>query len=118
MYQQISNTLGCASLSLFTLGLCATSFTAMNIVRMIENAGKLAKLTQDMEEKLNRIPQSHLNGIEALPLELWSQIIEHLLDPYLQPMKRQCWDLPRVLELRLLCRKFRDMSITRQRANL
>jgi hypothetical protein len=90
----------------------------MNIIRKVENARQLAKLTQEMEEKLSRIPKSHLNGIEALPLELWSQIIEHVLDPYLQRMKRQCWDLPMVLELRLVCRKSRNMSITRQRANL
>jgi hypothetical protein len=80
----------------------------MFIIRMIESARRQAKLNREREEKLSKIPQSRLKGIEALPVELWSQIIGLLLDPYVYRLRRQCSGLIGILELRLVCSESRD----------
>jgi len=91
----------------FMGGLCAISSPAVYTFRMIERAREQAKLAQEAKERLRQIPQSCLNGVEALPVELWSQIIGYVLDPYLQHKERQCYDIWRVLELRLVCREYK-----------
>jgi hypothetical protein len=93
---------------LFTLGLCAVGFGfgTMNIISTIRTARARGKLAKMLEEQLDLIPRSHLTGINALPVELWSHIIECVLDPHLQHKQRQCHALPQILKLRLVCRKF------------
>jgi len=90
----------------FVGGLCA--IPAVYTIRMIERAREKARLTQEAKERLRQIPQSCLNGVEALPVELWSQIINYLVDPYLQHKERQCYDMRKVLEVRLVCREYRN----------
>jgi hypothetical protein len=85
----------------------------MFIIRMIESARRQAKLNWEREEKLSKVPQSRLKGIEALPVELWSQIIGLLLDPYVYRRRRQCSGLIRILELRLVCCESRDTVVVR-----
>jgi hypothetical protein len=93
---------------LFTLGLCGVGFGfgTMNIISTIRTAQARDKRAKMLEEQLDLIPRSHLTGINALPVELWSQIIECVLDPILQHKKRQCDALPQILKIRLVCRKF------------
>jgi hypothetical protein len=98
---------------LFTLGLRAISFAMMNIVRTIKIAWERAKRTRALKEKLALIPQSQLSGINALPVELWCKVIEHVLDPHMQHKERQCYTLPEILKLRLVCRKSRDNQFKR-----
>ena len=86
-------------------GLCAIS---VHTIRMIERAREKARLAQEAKERLRQIPQSCLNGVEALPVELWSQIIHYLVDPYLQHEERQCYGMRKVLEMRLVCREYRN----------
>jgi len=90
----------------FVGGLC--TIPAVYTIRMIERAREKARLTQEAKERLRQIPQSCLNGVEALPVELWSQIINYLVDPYLQHKERQCYDMRKVLEVRLVCREYRN----------
>jgi hypothetical protein len=90
---------------LFTLGLSAISFGTMNIIHTVKTAWAQAKRTRALKEKLALIPQSPLSGINALPVELWCKIIAHVLDPHLQHKERQCYTLPEILKLRLVCRK-------------
>ena len=90
----------------FVGGLCA--IPAVYTIRMIERAREKARLKQEAKERLRQIPQSCLNGVEALPVELWSQIINYLVDPYLQHKERQCYDMRKVLEVRLVCREYRN----------
>jgi len=89
-------------------GLCAISSPAVYTIRMIERARKKARLAQEAKERLRQIPQSCLNGVEALPVELWNQIIHYLVDPYLQHKERQWFDMRKVLELRLVCREYKN----------
>jgi len=89
----------------FMGGLCSP---AVYIIRMIERARENARLAQEAKERLRWIPQSCLNGVEALPVELWSQIIHYLVDPYLQHKERQCYAMRNVLEMRLVCREYRN----------
>ena len=89
---------------LFTLFLSALSFGAMNIIHIVKTACAQSKRTRALKEKLALIPQSQLSGINALPVELWSQIIERVLDAHLQYKERQCYTLPEILKLRLVCR--------------
>jgi hypothetical protein len=90
---------------LFTLGLCMAGFGMMNFLSTIKTARAQAKHARVLEEMLDSIPESHLTGVNALPVELWSQIIERVLDPPLQHNERQCYVLPQILMLRLVCRK-------------
>jgi hypothetical protein len=99
---------------LFTLGLCAVGFGTMNISSTMKTARARGKRARMLEEKLDLIPRSHLTGINTLPVELWSQIIECVLDPHLQ-QKRQCYAVPQILKMRLVCRKF---CYTRARSSL
>jgi len=89
----------------FMGGLCSP---AVYTIRMIERAREKARLTQEAKERLRQIPQSCLNGVEALPVELWSQIIHRLVDPYLQHKERQCYGMREVLKIRLVCREYRN----------
>jgi len=89
----------------FMGGLCSP---AVYTIRMVERAREKARLAQEAKERLRQIPQSCLNGVEALPVELWSQIIHHLVDPYLQHKERQCYGMREVLEIRLVCREYRN----------
>ncbi|CAG5156438.1 uncharacterized protein ALTATR162_LOCUS4236 [Alternaria atra] len=83
----------------------------MNIIRTVKNAQRQAGINRELRKKLKKIPESRLNGIHALPVELWSQILEHVLDPYLQHETR-CHSLLRILELRSVCHAF-DEEIQR-----
>ena len=89
-------------------GLCAISSPAVYTIRMIERAREKARFAQEAKERLRQIPESRLNGVGALPVELWSQIIGFVLDPYLQHKERQCYGMRRVLEMRLVCREYRN----------
>ncbi|KAI4695441.1 uncharacterized protein J4E84_002067 [Alternaria hordeiaustralica] len=93
-------------------GLCAVSFPAVYTIRMIERAREKARLAQEAKKRLRQIPQSCLDGVEALPVELWSQIIGYVLDPYLLHKERQCYGIRKVLEMRLVCHTF-DKEIQR-----
>ena len=104
MFRQTINILGRASFTLFTLSLYAIRFGTMNIIRTIKNAQRQAEINRELRKKLKKIPESRLNGIHALPVELWSQILEHVLDPYLQHETR-CYSLLSILDLRSVCRK-------------
>ena len=93
---------------LFTRGMCAYIMGPMDRIRTHKNMQRKAELDQGLRdilgklsrEKLRNIPESRLNGIHALPVELWSQII----DLCFQPRRRQCRDVFRVLRLRFVCR--------------
>jgi hypothetical protein len=97
---------------LFTRGMCAYIMGPMDRIRTHKNMQRKAELDQGLRdilgklsrEKLRNIPESRLNGIHALPVELWSQIIKHVLDLCFQPRRRQCRDVFRVLRLRFVCR--------------
>ncbi|CAN9437930.1 unnamed protein product [Alternaria alternata] len=92
----------------------------MDRIRTHKNMQRKAELDQGLRdilgklsrEKLRNIPESRLNGIHALPVELWSQIIKHVLDLCFQPRRRRCRDVFRVLRLRFVCRAF-DEEIRR-----
>jgi hypothetical protein len=87
----------------------------MNIIRMIKNARRQADFSHELKEKLEKIPESRLNGIQTLPVELWSEIIGSVLDQHMQHTRRQCYSIHRVLELRLVCRKSQlNWVLTRQ----
>ena len=92
----------------FMGSLCAIGSPAVYTIRMIGRAREKARLAQEAKEGLRQIPQSCLNGVEALPVELWSEIIHYLVDPYLQHKERQCYDVRKVLEVRLVCREYRN----------
>jgi len=94
----------------FMSGVRAIGYPAMYSIRMIERAEKQARLAKEAKERLKQIPQSCLNGVEALPVELWSQIIGYALDPYLQHKERQCYGMRRVLDLRFVCREYENAS--------
>ncbi|KAF2850912.1 hypothetical protein T440DRAFT_478812 [Plenodomus tracheiphilus IPT5] len=74
----------------------------MNIIHSFKTYHKHQILNRERTQLLSKIPQSQLAGIEALPLELWGQIINYVLDPHLQ-RQTQCYTLPQVLKLRLVC---------------
>ena len=107
MFRHIINLLGRTIFHLFTLGLCIIDIGIMNIIRAISNARRHAEISRELREKLDKIPESRLNGIQSLPVELWSEIIGLVLDPYLLCKRRQCHSILRILELRLVCRMFR-----------
>jgi hypothetical protein len=58
---------------------------------------------------LNEIPESQLLGIDALPIELWSAIIEYVVARHLRDT---CYHYPRTSEMRhdlgmrLVCRRW------------
>lgn len=96
----------------FMVGLCAVSSCLMYIIRLIESAREKARFAKEVKERLRQIPQSCLNGVEALPVELWSQVVGFLVDPYLQHKELQCDGLHTVLDLRLVCREYRNVLPT------
>ena len=97
---------------LFTRGMCAYILGTTDRIRTHKNMQRKAELDQGLrdilgeflKEKVGNIPESRLDGIHALPVELWSQIIKHVLDLCFQPRRRQCRDIFRVLRLRFVCR--------------
>ncbi|KAG9185333.1 hypothetical protein G6011_07877 [Alternaria panax] len=105
---------------LFMRSLRAIGINAIDSVRTNRVARRQAEVAQELKEllrelsreKLRNIAESRLDGIQALPVELWSQIIEHVMDPCLQYRKRQCRDMLKVLKLRIVCRAF-DKEIRR-----
>jgi hypothetical protein len=44
-------------------------------------------------------------GISALPVELWSLVIEHVVLQHLGDTRLQYWELPNILKIRLVCRQ-------------
>jgi hypothetical protein len=51
------------------------------------------------------MPESLLSGIDALPIELWSLIIEYVVVQQLGDTRLQCFDLPDILDQRFVCRE-------------
>jgi hypothetical protein len=49
------------------------------------------------------MPESLLSGIDALPIELWSLIIEYVVVQQLGDTRLQCFDLPDILDQRFVC---------------
>jgi hypothetical protein len=85
---------------LLTFGLGASTVAiTMNVIAIFKT--QLRRAAQ-----LSSILGSHLPGISALPIELWSLIIEYVVVEQLGGDTRlQCLELPTILKIRLVCRQ-------------
>lgn len=77
----------------------------MNVIGKLKEQHRRAKKEHENLKKLAVIPDSRINGIGGLPIELWSLVIEFMVTEELGDPRLQCWELPSVLESRLVCRK-------------
>jgi hypothetical protein len=77
----------------------------MNVVGKFKEKHRRAKKESEDQRKLEVIPTSRINGIAALPVELWSIILEHVVTSQLGPPSVQCWTISDILDQRLVCRK-------------
>ncbi|EAT85310.1 hypothetical protein SNOG_07844 [Parastagonospora nodorum SN15] len=77
----------------------------MNVVGKFKEKHRRAKEESEDQKKLEAIPISRINGIGALPVELWSIILEHVVTSQLSPSSVQCWTMSDMLDQRLVCRK-------------
>jgi hypothetical protein len=71
---------------------------AMNIIAKLKGKRREAL-------RLSDIPKSSILGISALPVELWSLVIEHVVLQHLGDKRLQCRELPDILKSRLVCRQ-------------
>ncbi|KAF2829900.1 hypothetical protein CC86DRAFT_403238 [Ophiobolus disseminans] len=70
----------------------------MNIIKRL--------MEQRIQAKRRVIPVSRLNGICALPVELWIMVIEHVVHEQLGDPRFPCYDLDKILRSRLVCHVF------------
>ncbi|KAH5879130.1 hypothetical protein HBI91_029210 [Parastagonospora nodorum] len=78
----------------------------MNVVGKFKEKHRRAKEESEDQKKLEAIPISRINGIGALPVELWSIILEHVVTSQLSPSSVQCWTMSDMLDQRLVCHVF------------
>ncbi|CAO2651291.1 Nn.00g095880.m01.CDS01 [Neocucurbitaria sp. VM-36] len=76
----------------------------MNIIRKFKRLK--AGIFNEEQAALSSIPKSRLAGIHALPVELWSLIIDFVLVDKLGSSYLQCRELLDILEYRLVSRVF------------
>jgi hypothetical protein len=82
----------------------------MNIIRRLKEHRKHVKKEAVYQETLLSIPESLLRGINTLPVELWSLIIEYTVVQQRAGPRLRYLYLPSTLEKRLVCREF-DLCI-------
>jgi hypothetical protein len=77
----------------------------MNVVGKLKEQHRRAKRQHESLKKLSVIPDSRIKGIGGLPIELWSVVIEFMVTDQLGDPRLPCWELPNILESRLVCRE-------------
>jgi hypothetical protein len=71
---------------------------AMNVIGRFKEKRREAS-------RLSDVPKSSILGFSALPVELWSLVIEHVVLQHLEEKRLQCRELPDILKSRLVCRQ-------------
>jgi hypothetical protein len=85
---------------LLTIGIgAATGLVIMNVIARLTGHRRQAK-------KRAASPESRTHGINALPIELWSLVIEYMVLDQLGDAHLQCRELPIILKNRHVCRQF------------
>jgi hypothetical protein len=77
----------------------------MNVIGKLKEQHRRVKRENESLKKLSVIPDSRIKGISGLPIELWSLVIEFMVTDQLGDSRLPCWELPCVLDSRLVCRK-------------
>ncbi|KAH8730658.1 hypothetical protein GQ44DRAFT_451604 [Phaeosphaeriaceae sp. PMI808] len=84
----------------------------MNIIRKLKRQRKETEKRNEVRKKLLSIPSSRLSGIDALPVELWGEIVDYVVVVQLGDPRWQCCEIPNILQLRLTCSAF-DKEVQR-----
>jgi hypothetical protein len=77
----------------------------MNIVRRVKKNLQDTKKALELQHKLSVIPCSRLAGIDALPIELWSHVVDYVREDNMQHAWRPYHNYAQISELRLVCRE-------------
>jgi hypothetical protein len=83
----------------------SSATVAMNVIGKLKEQHRRARRENESLKKLSVIPDSRIKGIGGLPIELWSLVIEFMVTDQLGDPRLPCWELPGVLDSRLVCRK-------------
>lgn len=90
-------------------------FLAMNIIRRFKERQKQAKqidrvpdciYTCTIPSNSDTVVEPRPTRIDALPVEVWGIIIDHLVTEQLGHRNMQCWILPMILQNRYVCREY------------
>jgi hypothetical protein len=80
-----------------------SGLVVMNIIGRLTEQRRRARQNSDTQTRLLQIPESRIAGVSALPIELWGVILEYVTVEQLGDARVQCWNLPVILERRLVC---------------